>query len=46
MNLAPILRYVLLTAVILLAAWAAAWVWPDHTHFLRHFFREMLRALL
>lgn len=46
MNFAPILRYVLLTGAVLLAAWGTGQLWPEHAHVIRHFFRELLRALL
>lgn len=46
MNLPLILRYALLAGLLMLAAWGTALVWPGHAHFIRHFFRELLRALL
>jgi hypothetical protein len=46
MNFPSLLRNVLLTGVVLLAAWGVGHLWPEHAHLIRHFFRELLRALL
>jgi hypothetical protein len=36
----------LLTGTVLLAAWGVGHLWPERAHVIRHFFRELLRALL
>jgi hypothetical protein len=46
MNFPSLLRNVLLTGSVLLAAWGVGHFWPEHAHVIRHFFRELLRALL
>jgi hypothetical protein len=46
MNFSSLLRNVLLTGTVMLAAWGVGHLWPEHAYFIRHFFRELLRALL
>lgn len=46
MNLPSLLRTVLLTGTVMLAAWGVGHLWPEHAYYIRHFFRELLRALL
>jgi hypothetical protein len=46
MNFPAILRNTLLTGTVLLAAWGVGHLWPEHAYYIRHFFRELLRALL
>jgi hypothetical protein len=46
MNFPSLLRNVLLTGMVMLAAWSVGHFWPEHAYFIRHFFRELLRALL
>jgi hypothetical protein len=46
MNFPAILRNTLLTGTVLLAAWGVGHLWPERAHVIRHFFRELLRALL
>jgi hypothetical protein len=46
MNFPSLMRNVLLTGSVMLAAWGVGHFWPEHAYFIRHFFRELLRALL